>query len=216
MYQFLVRVLKMKKVKDEDNSGISLVVQWVNTSLPMQGAWVQSLLQVQGPAYMPQPRSLHAAVKIPQLGLRPGTMGYYLATKKNWNNAICSNMKGPTDCHTKWSQSDREGEILYKSLKCGIWTEMMKAELVKQKDTHRLREWIYGFQGEGWREGIVREFGVDTNTLLYLKWISSRVVQYSTWNSAQCYVAAWIGGEFGGAGIRVYVWLSLFTVHLKL
>ena len=36
------------------------------------------------------------------------------------------------------------------------------------------------------------------------------------WNSAQCYVTAWTGREFGGEWIYVYVWLSPFTVHLKL
>ena len=30
---------------------------------------------------------------------------------KEWNNAICSNMNGPRECHTEWSKSDREGEI---------------------------------------------------------------------------------------------------------
>ena len=35
-------------------------------------------------------------------------------------------------------------------------------------------------------------------------------------NSAQCFVAAWMGGEFGGEWIHVYVWLSPFAVHLKL
>jgi len=39
---------------------------------------------------------------------------------------------------------------------------------------------------------------------------------YSTGNSAQCCVAAWMGGEFGGEWIHVYVWLSPFGVHLKL
>ena len=38
----------------------------------------------------------------------------------------------------------------------------------------------------------------------------------STWNSAQCYVAACMEGEFGGEGIHGYVWLSPFAVHLKL
>ena len=33
---------------------------------------------------------------------------------------------------------------------------------------------------------------------------------YNTGNSAQGYVAAWIGGEFGGEWIQVYVWLSTF------
>ena len=31
-----------------------------------------------------------------------------------------------------------------------------------------------------------------------------------------CYEAAWVGGEFGGEWIHVYVWLSPFAVHLKL
>ena len=29
-------------------------------------------------------------------------------------------------------------------------------------------------------------------------------------------MAAWMGGEFGGEWIHVYVWLNPFTVHLKL
>ena len=39
---------------------------------------------------------------------------------------------------------------------------------------------------------------------------------YSTENSAECYVPAWMGGEFGGEWIYVYVRLSPFTVHLKI
>ena len=55
--------------------------------------------------------------------------------------------------------------------------------------------------GEGWREGIVREFGRDSYTLLYLKWINNKDLLYSTGNSAQGHVAAWTGGEC----IHVYV-----------
>ena len=39
---------------------------------------------------------------------------------------------------------------------------------------------------------------------------------YSTGSSAQCYVAAWLGGEFGEEWLHAYVWLSLFAVHPKL
>ena len=31
-----------------------------------------------------------------------------------------------------------------------------------------------GCQGKGWTEGIVRDFGMDMYTLLYLKWITTR------------------------------------------
>ena len=40
---------------------------------------------------------------------------------------------------------------------------------MKQKPTHRHREQIYGYWGKGWWGGIVREFGIDMYTLLYLK-----------------------------------------------
>ena len=76
----------------------------------------------------------------------------------------------------------------------------------KQKQTYKLREGIYGCQsGEGWREEVVRKFGMDVYTLLYLKWITNKDLLYSTGNSAQCYVAAWMGGEFWGEWIHVYV-----------
>ena len=61
-------------------------------------------------------------------------------------------------------------------------------------------------------EGIVREFGMDMDTLLYVTWRTSKDLMYNTGNSAHCHVAAWMGGEFGGEGIRVHVWLSLFTI----
>ena len=34
--------------------------------------------------------------------------GILLAHKKEWNNAICINVDGPRDYHTKWSNSDGE------------------------------------------------------------------------------------------------------------
>ena len=51
-------------------------------------------------------------------------------------------------------------------------------------------------------------------TLLYSKWITYKDLLYSIWNYIQCYVAAWMGGRFGGEWIHVYVWLSPFAVHL--
>ena len=48
------------------------------------------------------------------------------------------------------------------------------------------------------------------------KWLKShskwrlRDLLYITRDSAQCYVAAWIEGEFGGEWIHVYIWLSRY------
>jgi len=58
--------------------------------------------------------------------------------------------------------------------------------------------------------------GMDMYTLLYVKWITSKDLRYSTGNSAQCYVAAWMGKRLGGARIYFHVWLNPFAVHLKL
>ena len=67
---------------------------------------------------------------------------YYSVTKKEWNIAICSNMDGPRDHHTEWSQN-REKQILYD---IGFFVESKRTIIIqmnlftKQKQTHRLRK----------------------------------------------------------------------------
>ena len=39
--------------------------------------------------------------------------GILLSHKKGWNNAICSNMDGSGDYHTKWNKPDRERQTSY-------------------------------------------------------------------------------------------------------
>ena len=65
-------------------------------------------------------------------------------------------------------------------------------------------------------DGRDSEFGMDMYTLLYFKWMTNKDLLYSTGNSAQCYMAAWMGGEFGGEWIHVHVWLGPFAVYHKL
>ena len=43
------------------------------------------------------------------------------------------------------------------------------------------------------------------DTLLYFTWRTNKDLLDSTGNSALCHVAAWMGGEFGGEWIHVYV-----------
>ena len=84
---------------------------------------------------------------------------------------------------------------------------------------------ISSYQGEGREEGRVRQFGMEMYTLLYLKWIPNRDLLSSTGNSAQCHVAAWMGGEFGemdshGCTAESFQWspetvtaLSVYQLH---
>ena len=44
--------------------------------------------------------------------------GILRSNKKEWNNAICSNMDGPGECHTKRNKSERDKYMI--SLTCGI------------------------------------------------------------------------------------------------
>ena len=64
--------------------------------------------------------------------------GILLSHKKEQNNAICSNMDGPRDCHTEWSKSDRERQISYNS--AYRWN-------LKKKGTNEL---IYKTEIESW------------------------------------------------------------------
>ena len=54
--------------------------------------------------------------------------GILLSHKKEWSNAICSNMDGPTEDHTKWSKPDKDKYHMI-SLICGI---------LKKEDTNEL------------------------------------------------------------------------------
>ena len=52
--------------------------------------------------------------------------------------------------------------------------------------------------------------------LILLEWLLSKNkdLLYGTLLSVN--VAAWVGGEFEGEWIHVYIWLNPFVVHLKL
>ena len=51
---------------------------------------------------------------------------------------------------------------------------------------------------------IVREFGIDMYTLLYLKWITNKALLYSTGNSAQL---MWQPGWEGSLGENGYMYM---------
>ena len=86
------------------------------------------------------------------------------------------------------------------SLTCGIKKETIQMNLQDRKETHRQRT-----NRIARREGIIRDFGKVMYTLLYIKWITNKNLLYSTWNSAQCYVLAWMEGKFAGEWIYAYV-----------
>ena len=90
-------------------------------------------------------------------------MEYYLATEKEQNNAICSNVDATRDSHTKCSKSERERQISYDIIH--MWNlKQRKMNLsTKQKQTHGHREQTCVCQGVG-RAGWTGSLGlVDAN-----------------------------------------------------
>ena len=71
------------------------------------------------------------------------------------------------------------------------------------KYTFKNCSWTYGCQGEGWGERRVREFGTDTYTLLFLKWITNNycVVQRTLIN------VKWQPGWEGSLGEKGYMYM---------
>ena len=68
---------------------------------------------------------------------------------RRMNNAIFSNMDGPRQCHTDWNNSDRQGETSYDIPYMNNLIRNETEELTKQKETHWLRKWTYGYRGKG-------------------------------------------------------------------
>ena len=72
----------------------------------------------------------------------------------------------------------------------------------KQKQTHRPKGGMVG-------GGIVREFRTDMYTLLYLKWLANKDLLYSTGNTAQYSVVAYMGKESKRVDICICITDSL-------
>ena len=127
-----------------------------------------------------------------------------------------TNIKNSNEKHDKFRVISSPNPLSFHPTKVQIHAEHMRFLLPFIIPSKTTLNCAYGCWAEGWREGIVREFGMDMCTFLYLKWVTNKDLLYSAGNSAQSYVAAWMRGGFGGTWIHVYAWLSPFTVHLKL
>ena len=62
----------------------------------------------------------------------------------------------------------------------------------KEKQTHRLREQIYGYHGGG----KVWGFGISRCKLLYIGWVNNKVLLYNTGNYGQYPVVNHNGKEY--------------------
>ena len=96
-----------------------------------------------------------------------------LCSSQSWiknQTALCSNMNGLIDEHTKWSKSDRERQVSYEIP--NMWTlikMIQKNPFTKKKQSQRFWNQTYGFQRGKAGEGINYEFGINRHTPLPMK-----------------------------------------------
>ena len=124
--------------------------------------------------------------------------GILLGHKKR-KNAICNNIDGPRDDHTKWSKSAKERQLPYDITY--VWN--LKYELIYESssvwietDSQTQRTDMRLPSGEGGRRGVNWEFGVNRCKLLYRGWINNEVLSHSTGNQFQYPVINHNGKEF--------------------
>ena len=75
-------------------------------------------------------------------------MEYYSAIK-NW--VICRDVDGPRVCHSEWSQSEREKQILYINLYMWNLKKWYWWTCLQGRNRCGCREWTHGHRGEGER-----------------------------------------------------------------
>ena len=98
------------------------------------------------------------------------TTEYYSAMKKEWNNAIRSNMDGPRDYRTTWSKSDGGRQIPYDT--AHMWNLKKWYKWTYLQNRNRLtdiKDKLMVTKGDRGGGGINLEFGISRYKLLYIK-----------------------------------------------
>ena len=136
-----------------------------------------------------------------------------LMDREFWRAAV----HGVAKCRTRlsnWTELNWTDDISY-MLNLKRKTQMNL--FTKQKQVHRLREWTYRLPGWGGvgriREGTVREFGMNPNTLLCLKWIINNYLlclAHGTLLSVM-WQPGWEGNSGEHGYTHMYGWVPLLS-----
>ena len=139
--------------------------------------------------------------------------GILLSHKKEWNNAICSNMDGPRDDHTKWSKSERERQIPYDITYMRNLKYYTNELLWNRNRLTNIENRLVVAKGAGCGRRMEWEFGVSRCKLLYREWINNKVLLYSTGNYIQYPMINHNGKEYK-KGIYIYIYLDIWITLL--
>ena len=135
--------------------------------------------------------------------------GILLSHKKEQNNAVCNNMDGTRDYHTKWSKSDREIQISHYisylwNVKHG--TNEPICEMETDSQTERTD---YGCQGGG----EVGGFEVSRSNLVHIEWIYTKVPLCSTGNYIQYFEINHNGKEYFKKRMCINIYIHIYLNH---
>ena len=94
--------------------------------------------------------------------------GILLGHKKEWNNAICSNMDGPRGYHTKRSKSERERQIPYAITYLWNLKYNTNKYICEIETDSKTWEQTCGFQGGwGWGREVLGVWDQQMQTIIY-------------------------------------------------
>ena len=128
---------------------------------------------------------------------REAPMEYYSAIKKNEIMPCAATWMGLKSVIMSKKGRQRWKTTVWHPLYVDSKMKEYKWTYLQNTNRLRLQAQAHGCVGRI-GERTVRDFAMDLYTPLYLRWITNKDLLYSTWNSAQYYVAAWLGGELGG------------------
>ena len=107
-----------------------------------------------------------------------------LGSKKEWHNAIFSNMRWPRDCHTQ-SVRKRKTNIMRHRLYVEFKTCYKRTYLWDRNRITDIENKLEAARGEVVGGGMEWEIGVSRRELLYKEWRNSKVLLCSTGNCIQ-------------------------------
>ena len=134
---------------------------------------------------------------------------YYSAIERN-EMAICSDVDGPRGYHTEWSESEREEQILYNITY--MWNLEKWHRWTYLQSRHRNTDVENGCTdtGGGERGGMRWKNGTDMCAWLYIKYMTSKNIQYSPRDLPQCSVCPeWEGNPKKSGHMCTHSWFTL-------
>ena len=117
--------------------------------------------------------------------------GKLLNHKREGNNAICTNMDGPRNFHTKWRKSEKDKYHMISHM-WNLMKMIRKNFLTIQKQTHRFQNQFYGYHR--WNHCGEERIGRMVVTYIHYnrKELLNENVLYSTGKSTQSFVITYV------------------------